>query len=93
MHPKVARNPANSYQQRSVRMHVFTLWQPLRDETNFCWERCPCHTTPHRNAPGQKDQPRIPEGPSYHHTQHHHHHISASYNAILTSIPWLFQRC
>lgn len=26
-------------------MHVFTLWQSLRDETNFCWERCPSHKT------------------------------------------------
>lgn len=51
------------------KMHVFVLWQLLRDETNFCWERCPCRT-----APGQNDfKPQIPELPAHHHHQHHHH--------------------
>lgn len=83
------------------KMHVFVLWQLLRDETNFCWERCPCHTT-HRIAPhlGQNDInprslgrlacPSPPTPPPPQPTPPPLYQCFAQV-LLLTSIPWLPQ--
>lgn len=49
------------------------VWQLLRDETNFCWERCPCHnhTKLHRTWAQKTTQPQIPGQPINTTTPHH----------------------